>query len=530
MPQEIELKLALDPRDLPKLRGSSILRELSLDHTGQRRLVSTYYDTPSFALMRSGIVLRVRKSGRQHVQCVKMNAAEGSSLSWRVELESSIPGERPDLTQIADPDVRRLVQRRCGDDGAVPVFATNVSRETWLLQLGRSQIECAIDRGAISADGKSVPICEVELELKSGQAARIFQLAHRLNAVVPLRIEPASKSARGYDLAGHAKLTAPRAVRVHIDPAMSTRDALAAIAQPCLVHVLASANFAYKNNDPEGIHQLRVAIRRMRAAFSIFRGAMPERHRIRIGDELRTLQQKLSAAREWNVLVEETIASMPGTLRKEPSTEHLVRIAQAKRAEGDKSAHAALQTTQYTDILLRLASWVDNEFGSGASAARLEKWKGDVLAGPAPGFAAEVMRTKHDKVRKLGREIRKLDAAGLHRLRIRIKKLRYATEFFASIWPNERTKRYLSALKGLQQVLGELHDATVADGLITHLSTTGGADAKSPDAKSPDAKSPDAKASIAPVNRWLVKFQRRGREEAIELWGKFAKRKPFWDA
>jgi inorganic triphosphatase YgiF len=514
MPQEVELKLAVDPRDVPRLRKSSVLRESSVRYTGRRHLISTYYDTPSFSLARSGIMLRVRTIGRERTQCIKMNAAEGRSLNRRTELENSIRGNKPDLTQIADPGVRRLIQKRAADDDLAPIFATNVVRETWLLQLGRSRIECAIDRGVIASNGKKAPICEVEFELKSGQTARLFQLAHRLNTVVPLRIETASTAARGYDLIGHAKHAAPMAAPININRAMGVRDCFAAIAQPSLAHVLASADFVYASDDPEGIHQLRVAIRRMRAAFSIFRNAMLGNHRLRLGEELRTLQQKLGAAREWDVLVEETIASMPRKLRKQRHTEHLVRIAQTKRAEGDKSAHAALRNPQYTDILLRLASWVDDQFGSDAPPTLVGKWKPDVFADPASGFAAEVMRVCHDRVRKLGRKIRKLDAAELHRLRIRVKKLRYATEFFGNLWPDSRTKRYLSALKGMQQVLGELHDATVAEGLIARLSMDKGA---------------DAKFASEPVNRWLIRNQRRGRKEVIQLWGNFAKQKLFWE-
>ena len=261
------------------------------------------------------------------------------------------------------------------------------------------------------------------------------------------------------------------AARVHIDPAMSVGDSFAAIAQPCVAHVLASADYAYKSDDPEGIHELRVSIRRMRAAFAVFRGAMPENYRFRIGDELRVLQRKLGMAREWDVLVEETIAGMPKRLRKQRSSEELVQIAQTKRVEGCKSAHTALRNPHHTEVLLRLASWLDSQFGLGTPPTRERKWKRNVLAGPAPRFASETMRNHHNKVRKLGKEIRKLDRVELHRLRIRIKKLRYATEFFGSIWPGRRTKRYLSALKDLQQVLGTLHDATVAEMLVAHLKT-----------------------------------------------------------
>ena len=364
------------------------------------------------------------------------------------------------------------------------------------------ELKLALDPRDVPSLRESIGIRRAPLSARSG-----------LNAVVPLRIEMASKVARGHDLAGHAKLAAPMAAPINVNLAMSVRECFAAIAQSSLAHVLASANFAYTSDDPEGIHQLRVAIRRMRAAFSVFRSAMPANYRPRLGHELRTLQQKLDAAREWDVLVEETIAGMPRRVRKQRSTEKLVRIAQTKRAEGDKSAHAALRNPQYTDVLLRLASWVDGQFGSDARPTLVGKWKPDVLATPAPGFAAEVMRAYHEKVRKLGKKIRKLDAAELHRLRIRIKKLRYATEFLGGLWPTARAKRYLSALKGLQQVLGELHDATVAEGLIARLSIDKGA---------------DDKFSRKPVNRWLIKCQRRARKRVIELWSKFERQKPFW--
>ena len=120
MTQEIELKLAVDPRDVSRLRDSPILRSASLTHAARQRLVTTYYDTPSFSIGRSGAILRVRKVGRERVQSVKMNAAESGGLARRIELECSIRRDRPDLMQIADPDVRQLIQKRCADTDLIP--------------------------------------------------------------------------------------------------------------------------------------------------------------------------------------------------------------------------------------------------------------------------------------------------------------------------------------------------------------------------------------------------------------------------
>jgi len=156
----------------------------------------------------------------------------------------------------------------------------------------------------------------------------------------------------------------------------------------------------------------------------------------------------------------------------------------------------------------------DTRFGSNGSLPQEGRWKANVLVGPAPGFAADAMQTFHDKARKLGTKVRELDPGEIHRLRIRIKKLRYATDFFVGFWPNRRTERYLAALKDLQEALGEFHDTTVAGELIAHFTATEDA---------------DVKPSTAPVNRWLTKYQRSLRKKVIEFWRKFAKQKPFWD-
>jgi inorganic triphosphatase YgiF len=340
MPEEIELKLAIDRSDLSRLRHSVILRASSATHTPRSRLISTYFDTPSFSLQGSAIVCRVRKSGRKRIQSVKMSTASGNQMR-RIELESPIWSDRPNLRQIEDPGVRRLIETRLGNEDLVPVFTTDVVRETWRLRSGQSQIECALDSGNVVAKGKRAPISEVELELKSGPVAGLFQLAHRLNAIVPLRIAPASKAQRGYDLAKDAAPAAATAAPVRLDRDGNVRESFAAIAQACLVHVLVNADYAYQRGDPEGIHQLRVGIRRLRVAFSLFRDAMARPDSHPIADELRALQQKLGAAREWDVLIEETIGRMPKKLRK--SSNNLVEIAQKSRAAGHRSAHAALR-------------------------------------------------------------------------------------------------------------------------------------------------------------------------------------------
>ena len=511
MPEEIELKLVLDPRDIPLLRKSPTLSRVGPGNATRNRVVTTYYDTSSLALLRNAVALRVRKTRHGHVQSIKIDSANGRYPAQRAEIENQIPTNQPDLRLVEDRSVRRLVERYRRGKRLKPIFSTNVMRETRPLKFAGNEIECAIDYGFVAGRGKKAPICE--LELKSGESSSLLQLARRLNANIPLRVEPASKAARGYALVNRARLTAPRAKPISLDSTMLARDCLNTIMHSCIGHVVASADYVFKSEDPEGIHQLRVAIRRTREAFTIIRRHVVMGPELRIADELRSLQQKMGGAREWDVLVEETLKRAPKRLLKEPFSAHLEQIVKAKRAEGHRQAHDALRDHHCTDVLLRLACWTDVGSGSVEGPSRQGKQIVDALTTPAAGFAAEVIQDCHRKARKLGKKVRILDSTELHRLRIRIKKLRYAAEFFGTLWPVRRTEKYLSILKNLQQSLGTYHDTTVATSLVATLDATRGK---------------GGKLAVDRINRWLANEEQRKRKEVIALWSRFSKQKSFW--
>lgn len=292
---------------------------------------------------------------------------------------------------------------------------------------------------------------------------------------------------------------------------MTAGEAFAAIALNCSGHVLASTNYAARGNDPEGIHQLRVAIRRIRAAFAIFQDGALEHHRLRIGGELHVLQQKLGAAREWDVFLADTIGRAPKRLRKD--LRPLIECAERRRAAARRRARCELRSPHCGDLLRRLHAWIDSQLIYGPRRLRNRHWKQDVLAQPAVGPAATIMGAYHDRACRLGRKVRKLDIKGLHRLRIRIKKLRYAAEFFASLWPGRALKRYLAALRGLQDALGTFHDTALAPALLARLRASGGATGSTP-----------------AIDRWLSKQRRADRKDTAELWDRFAKRKRFWES
>lgn len=521
MDDEIELKLAVAPEHVDRLKRHPVFRTLKRKRGSTKRLVSTYYDTPALELMRKAVALRIRKIGQRRVQSIKSGQVNGASGLARREWERTIEGDLPDLTMLDDPELRRLIKSDSGKASLKPVFVTDVRREVWPLRIGAAEIECAIDVGEIKTDDRSAPLCEVELELKSGLPSKLFELARRLNKAVPLRIEPASKAARGYSLLRGEAPVARKAEPISLDPDMTVREAFAAIARSCVAHILANVSSAHDGTDSEGVHQLRVGIRRLRAAFSLFRSAISDEDRLSIGAELRWLQQELGSAREWDVFIDSTMKIVSKQIKNTKGLPSLLEAAEVERARGYERARAALGDRRYTDLLLRLEGWLElglrdgrhTSANNGEQTAVENGNARDILDMPILGFAGQTLRERHAKVQKLGSKVRKVSDEQLHDLRIRVKKLRYATEFFRDLHADKAARRYVGALKALQEILGTAHDALVADDLIPRLEA---------------AAPPSAERAIGQLQGWCAAQVKHDRKRLEGLWADFAKLKTFW--
>ena len=224
-----------------------------------------------------------------------------------------------------------------------------------------------------------------------------------------------------------------------------------------------------------------------------------------LGTELRALQRTLGAAREWDVFVEETIAAVLAQTCNRDALRPLIKAAQERRQRGHHDARAALHSTDCTKLLTELESL---GLHHGGLANAKEESTGSIV-----GFAGEALQHRHAKARKLGGKIRKIDQRELHQLRIRLKKLRYTAELFHALWRHRRTREYLSSLAKLQRLLGKMHDATVAAGLIEKLVQTGGA---------------EIEHSGQLIRSWIAETVKHDRKRLLKRWRAFARIKPFW--
>jgi triphosphatase len=431
----------------------------------QEKLISTYYDTPNSVLKQRGLTLRVRDQGGHFLQTVKEGDLASGDLLTRGEWEDAVAESRP------DPDAAQSGPRL--PEGAVgelrPFFLTEVTRTSFRIEpLPGTAIEAVIDEGEIRAvdEARAEPISEVELELEGGDAAALYDLAARLREVVPLRIETRSKSERGYHLLAHGDVAPPpvHAETVILDPDMTVEAALKKIGRSCLAQVLRNEPAVF-SAQPEGVHQMRVAVRRLRSAISSLKKILPQEDVQWVTEELRWLGGTLGPARNLDVFATELLPAARAGLPQEPGWDDLGAALDRLRDAGYDQIRHAILSQRYTASMLRLLRWFEGSGWRRHSASD----DSDPMASPLGGIAPDVLDRRQRKVRQCGKGFGSLAPRERHKLRIAVKKLRYTVELFGSLFDNDELDRFVTRLKRLQSDLGYANDVRVAHEFVTEL-------------------------------------------------------------
>jgi inorganic triphosphatase YgiF len=431
----------------------------------QERLTSTYYDTPDAALKQRGLTLRVRDQGGHFLQTVKEGDLASGDLLSRGEWEDAVAEDRPDPR--AAQSGRRLPEGATAD--LRPFFVTEVTRTIFAIEpVQGTTIEAAVDEGEIRAiaNDRAEPIGEVELELKGGAAAALYDLAAKLLEVAPLRIETRSKSERGYRLVecGDAAPPAVHAEPVILDPDLTVEAALQKIGRSCLAQLLRNEP-AVLSAQPEGVHQMRVAVRRLRSAISSLKKILPQEDVQWVTEELRSLGGTLGPARNLDVFAAELVPAARAGLPDEPGWDDLAATLDRLRAAAHKQIRDAILSRRYTASMLRLLRWFE------ASGWRRHSASGepDPMASPISAIAPDVLDRRQRKVRQRGNGFGSLMPPERHKLRIAVKKLRYTVELFSSLFDRDGLERFVGRLKRLQGDLGYANDVRVAHEFVTEL-------------------------------------------------------------
>jgi inorganic triphosphatase YgiF len=516
--EEVELKLRIDPDSAAKIRQSDWWRQLG---SGTRkRLHSVYFDTPDRRLRQLDISLRTRTDGRDTIQTVKMANRKSGPIARR-EWETLVPDAIPDPSLVIDPVLPQEFRQLTAPD-LRPLFDVDVKRDTRRLEADAAQIELSLDEGAVTSGEDRQDVREVELELVSGSLEQLFAEARKLSDIAAGRLHARSKSDLGYALVHGTRKHWSRVPVLELDINMTAGDALKAIARNCFEHLTANDDCARLNLDPEGVHQCRVALRRLRSLFKIYEPVLRQRRIVALDAEVRWLGSVLGSARDLDVLQTDLLEPAISALGESEQLAPLISGLEHNRTNAYSAVNEALSSSRYRHFLVDLCAFGYGPYDDLAKS----KLGPDALEQPITQFAAAALAKSHRRLLKRGRDFETLSQEERHSVRIALKKLRYALDFFGGVFDPERRKRFFKELARLQEDLGSMNDVAVAEARLARLvgiSADGDSDMVA-------ASTLSNKLTFAAgcVLGWHRRRAAEIDEHLIKHWHSFARTKPFW--
>lgn len=484
------LELVVAPGDAGRLVSRRLLAGLQAGRVRRRPVSVVWHDTPEGTLARDGLIL-----------------AEARGV-WR--LERLLPGKTLWPPGAPTP----VVEQAASLDGighALPAGLAQVARfdgRVSLLPLDRDGVRVTLEvlEGAIGLGRRKRPACRASL---TGDEAAILALGAMLAEAVPLAVPIAS-------LAAEARAVAtgePRAAR-HNGPPQLPAGLTVAQAFGCVVGqltdvILGNAPRAAAGRDgPDPVHEMRVALRRLRSAIALFRPAVGCPAVDAASAHLKALADRLAPARDWDVFVAETAATVAEALPDDASLRRLRAAAERRRRQAYTALRLWLHSPEFRQLGITLAGLA----GGTVWMAALDPAQQETLALNLDEFANQALARRLRRLTAAGEAIEHLDTDALHAVRLRAKRMRYAAEVLAPLYPGKASRRFLRRLMTLQDRLGHLNDGSVADALLSQLGTTTG---------------PRAHAAGL-VRGFLAARSGTTRSHIARAWQRFHRLEPFW--
>jgi triphosphatase len=270
----------------------------------------------------------------------------------------------------------------------------------------------------------------------------------------------------------------------------------------CLLQIQGNAAGVAGGGDPDSLHQMRVGLRRLRSAFGLFAAVAPCPAALRT--ELEWLGATLGPARDWEVCATDTLASVAAACPGQPELARLQKAAQAVARRRRQAAAEAVASVRFARLLLSLGGWIQGARWRAPFAAVHQA----ALQAPLARFATQALAQRRRKLKQRGKRLKEATPPARHRMRVAAKKVRYATEFFESLYPARRVRPAVAALTALQDALGRLNDAAVAGRLLQRFA----------------AGSPELAHGAGFVRGYLAARSERDARRLRKLWKRLAPR------
>jgi len=481
---------ALGPLDLAQLTRA--------DRATRRHvaLVRTYWDTADGRLAGAGYTLET-EDGRPDAV---LSARQG--LAHRVVWVAPRQGARPDLAAFG-PDTHWAAL--LGDARLRPRVRLRVAGRRWTLRFPGATVEALEGETVLHAGRREVRADGVELRAPAGSGPALLAAAGQL-VDAGLCVDPLGAARRAHGVAAGEAPAPVKATVAALDRHGPALDGLLAMGATALEQIALNWEPAFAGADTEGVHQLRVGLRRLRTALSLFRPLLPEAAHGDLVAAVRRLNRIAAPVRDWDVFRAETLAPIADAAIDAPALAALDAAVSARSEAARAALRGALAGPEGARLLLTLTGWFE-----GGLLPRSDPQPEDRPA-TLGAYAGEDLARRHRKLIEHGEALGEHPAApALHALRLRTKKVRYTADGLRTLFRKD-LKGYRRRLASLQQALGRVNDAASAADLLDDLV---------------GAAAPAALHRAAGiVLGWTAAEGRRHRRDVAKAWRRLAARDP----
>ncbi len=499
--REIELKFFADEAGFKASQQWS-----ALDGTASaraQRLRSIYFDTPNADLERNKITLRIRNQRRAFVMTLKWRGNFSGGLFERGEIEVPSPVAEPDVS-LFGAEITGMLVRVIQDQPLVAIYETDIRRVLRRIASGSSDIEIAFDSGHIIAGDQKLAVREIEMELKSGDPAELYRQGIALAESFPVQIGTLAKSARGA-LLSSGKPPGPARGASPLAGAPSVDEAIASVINGCLAQFTGNWPAFESGDTVTAIHQMRVALRRLRSLLGLFQRAFPCAEFAAFRINAKDIAAILGEARNWDVFLQLLHDGPAKAFPEFAGFAEIIAQSEQQRDAAYEKIRGLLASVETTRFVLSLQAFVVRHGWRNTMAPEALPR----LTEPAKAFATGNLNRMHNKLTKRGKNLAAFEPHKRHQIRIELKKLRYAADLFAGLFPSAELREHTRITAKLQNQLGIFNDLMTARDMVAKL----------------DTSAPAVNFATGIITGWCGRGAQEDDEALAEAWKKFRKLK-----
>ncbi|HEX8997964.1 MAG TPA: CHAD domain-containing protein [Ktedonobacterales bacterium] len=451
---EVEAKFAIHGAMDPQQVSSLTLAPYTLRATGVEQHSDLLLDTSSRAITGALRALRIRTIGEKRILTLKGPNQGAEGVHEREELEASLTGPLSFDPKDWPPEIGEQVAALIGGEPLTPLLRVRVERRLWSVRRsGREIGELALDTGKILAAGRSEPLHELELELKgTGARSDLDALSARLREALPLTPESRSKLERGLALLRHARWS--------LDGYTPLEAVARHVIRRNLRAMRLSQRLVVEQGDVDGIHDMRVATRRIRTTLQAFEGAGVFRDKtlMSLRRRLKKVADELGQTRDLDIFLKHVRDWVGSDMKREADLTILRDLLGERRKGGYEQLVTQLGKKKHARLVDDLERFV-------CEPPPLP------VGQPCPltrHYAGSAIWPRYETILRYETIIADAEPPTLHQLRIACKRLRYVLEIFAPQL-GDGAKPMRKALVAAQSHLGDIQDLTVALRLVSRL-------------------------------------------------------------